>query len=462
MTRVRTLSESGGKTYASYTQETNQTSAPCNTNPPFTRALTNIPVGDVENFSISTYMEDVVTPNYKKLSAMGRVINSPMQKITSLVEEPVVDFAQYYEVWTPCTGMSKKLKSTILLEGTSTYAKRSYPLNAAAKYLPLVDFTPEEIQAGKDIATTEAWANINHADVLGLTILAESGKTVVGLTGLLKKVLRVIIKLRRKQFKLLWKEMKETKEYFDLYMQARYELRPLYYDTVGLMKAAKKLSPKIGSRETFRGNYNDSKKTEVTTDYYGPTSYLNCKFPCQRINTTTTNVKYRAGVLTQFQGSPHNLSLGATHIAESLWELVPFSFIVDWFANCGDVIASWTPNAESKVLASWVTVTTTEIQTSELIALEPEYTTALPTAMEVRNASNDLHAVHKRTTITKERFPNPSRSKLPHIEINLDPLKLLDLGIIIKNLKKASAEIRIPKQRRFAYAKIPNWLKIVR
>lgn len=35
--------------------------------------------------------------------------------------------------------------------------------------------------------------------------------------------------------------------------------------------------------------------------------------------------------------------LGLTNPAAVAWELVPFSFLVDWFVNVGDVVASWDP-----------------------------------------------------------------------------------------------------------------------
>jgi len=38
------------------------------------------------------------------------------------------------------------------------------------------------------------------------------------------------------------------------------------------------------------------------------------------------------------------------------WELIPFSFVVDWFVNFGDYIQALTPKLGIKGLSSWTTV----------------------------------------------------------------------------------------------------------
>lgn len=449
MTRTRSKTETGNLVTTQYNQTTNYSSNYCADTPSYTVSSTDISDGTVPVFTITETMTDVVTPSFEKLRALGKIINSPMTKTTVLRVEGPCSFDEYQEYYGPCTGKPKGFKGTLSRSGTRTYAKLTYPMNQVLKYLAEVPYTAYQIQSAVDIAVTEAWSNIDHSDVLAITTAAEAGKTVEGLVNTLIKVARVCQRLRRKQFKILYKQLKETKEYLDLYMQARYELRPLYYDVVGFMKAAKRLSPKVGSRETFRGYSSLSKTAERITAFDGENSIYNLKYRMNVISTTETEVVCRAGVLTQFVGSPNNLSFGLNLIAESAWELVPFSFIVDWFANCGKVIASWTPNAESRVLASWVTTEKTVIQSSRIVVADCELLPVADNAFEVRNPSKTIDGVHAITTITKTRQPSPSRSIMPHIDINLDPLKLLDLGIIVSSLFRHSSNLKNPQTRLF-------------
>jgi hypothetical protein len=137
-------------------------------------------------------------------------------------------------------------------------------------------------------------------------------------------------------------------------------------------------------------------------------------------------VSARAGVLCDVTIDELTI-FGVDQLAESLWELIPFSFIVDWFANVGDTIAALTPDAGVKQRASWVTVR--------------ENITALNSSGQIRN-----NATWPTSTVScgafewgykeqvLERFVDPSVSTWPQSKLRLDGFKLLDLGIIARQI----------------------------
>lgn len=109
---------------------------------------------------------------------------------------------------------------------------------------------------------------------------------------------------------------------------------------------------------------------------------------------------------------------------ESIWELVPFSFILDWFFNIGNVISSWSLNPSLRPISSWVTVS--ELQT---------VTYLLNNGIN-GNRTHDwktfvwTDGYYQATRLIQERFPNPARPILPSLKINLDIGKITDLATI--------------------------------
>jgi len=462
MTRTRTEVINSTKAATCYTSiDYESTGDPCSDQPSWRSGTVKQVRGSAGLSNETKSMTDVVTVGFKAISKRGGIVNSPMSASYINTIDPPITWDLSFTNYSPCTGKEKRPSYNAHHYGQASCSSLFGTSCSGTRYLagsiPL-----SEISAAKDLAVTQAWANIDHSDVLALATLAESGKTVSGFTGTLKKVLKVVTRLRRKQFKLLYKDAKNLKAYLDIYMQARYEIRPLYYDAIGFLEAAKRTVPEKGSRETFRGYH------EVTEDFeeedFFPiltqNSTYNVSFPAKRVRKTHVSVNCRAGVLTAYRGVNHNIAFGQNKIPETMWELVPLSFVVDWFCNTGDLIKSWTPNAESTHLASWVTTEIVTTRTCSMTALDPVIGPIDPLQKDCRNPSVALEWGSTDISITKTREPNPKRSKLPHITVNLDPLKILDLGIIISNLKKVPRVEKVPKRRHFRSLRIPSRVRI--
>jgi hypothetical protein len=124
---------------------------------------------------------------------------------------------------------------------------------------------------------------------------------------------------------------------------------------------------------------------------------------------------------------------GLTQPVEAIWELVPFSFIVDWFFNVGETLAAFTPNYGIESLASWYTVVDTAYQRHSRFNdnfNKPDG----PSAYCTDNVQSVGGCWTDKTVITKTRVPNPSRQVVPTFSLKLDLFKLTDLVIIARGI----------------------------
>lgn len=413
--------------------------------------------GNVVGSSMISTMEDEVTPDFRKRIASGEVICNPMNSLTIIESElpiPVEfftetkvcsyrksDWSKHYTTWT-----SKRLS------GTCNFALVSQGVDAnLLSYPNLPDYGPE-IQSVTDRAVSQSFANISQSEVLLLATLAESKSTVAGLIQLMAQVTKIITSVAKD--KRVLKRLKSRSEkrgftvrklkgalddYAELYMNARYNLRPLYYDICGILKLFED-KPKH-DRYTFRGysSYQDKDESSsnfVPTGDFKPNNGATLKFSFKK--SLQVDISARAGVLTQLEDASIWTRAGINAIPQTLWDLVPFSFIVDWFFNVGDTILAWFPEYGSTVLASWVTVMEQytqrqEVKIHSMQSQDPPIVWVHPTSWATVNCSLS-NAFRQKVTIRKQRIVSPQRPILPHLDVNLDSLKLLDLAIISKKL----------------------------
>lgn len=379
-------------------------------------------------------MTDEVTPQFEKLRNKGFIVNNPMTKsLTSVVLNPV-KYA-YYAVkefygctpqkWYPGTAYNLYGEKSI----QSCFNGSTLPWPAPPT------FSDSEIATNEGIAITQAFSNINTSDILALATLAESGKSIAGLTGLMRSAFGIHKKTSLKIGKVYTDKKRSASlaDVADLYMEARYNLRPLYYDIRGVLKA---LSNHDTSkhRQTFRSSRTIVK--DASTQIAGKSFYNDPGMVLvEKANVVSKleNVA-RAGVLTDVDQLDWFQVWGVDRIVNTVWELTPYSFIIDWFINVGDTISSWTPNYGVKTLASWVTSTTT--LTQSLIVGNPTVNLYPTGSYRWTGVSMSSSGQATRLVVTQKRTPNYARPVLPNVSVKLDPLKLLDLAIITGLFKK--------------------------
>lgn len=392
-------------------------------------------------------MTDEVIPDFKKRQGRGEVFFNPLEIVTESWEwTPFWRSAVTYNRYdVGCTPVREYLRNRYVYspryENTLDLVKTEFgdPMPAFGSYT--------DNERLKNLAIAKAWANVSQEDLLALVTMAEMDKTVDGLTDLTRKALKLIRNTRKKGIRALIRRATSSpkrkaqlaREVSDLYLQARYGLRPLYYEIMGLISIAEKQmggKPKhdrITARgyKFEKGTKSEEESVELTfSSFDGTTQTFRHEY------TDRWDVEARAGALCKVQ-LDMNAFTGIGLIGQTAFELIPYSFIIGWFLNVANFVAMWSPNPQAHVLGTWVTVTET-LTRNGTVSWESQDSSLGNHRGEISGycTPGKYQILRKRIT----RIPNPSKPILPSWEVNLDPLKLLDLGLIAKNLFKESSE----------------------
>lgn len=375
-------------------------------------------VSTVYGPSSSKSMDDVVTLDFRERIAAGEIINNPM----SLFEEKTI-----YPQPTPYfRSMLKSYYSGTKKVVTGDQWNGSHPMSVALLGSLLAPgLNPDraaEISSLKQQAIAAAHSNASSDEISLLMVAGEGRETVESIKSILLRVYKIARAARRADLRYLKKQM-SFKELSDRYMELRYALRPLAYDAVGTVNAWNTSTDEAEKRMTFRGYKTHSYEESDTIPY---TSW-NATGTIRRTGTIETVI--RAGVLTDVKIS--GLSVwGLDKFFETGLELIPFSFILGWFVNIGDTLASWTPKAGIRKLASWVTIESLATMTNTLVDIKN-----LPNSSF--NEANDFSwsGSYTRTERWKTREVDPVRAVLPTVTVKLDVLKLIDLTLILRQFR---------------------------
>lgn len=383
---------------------------------------TNAPE-DYGLFTESSHVEsmyDVVTKEFEKKKRQGRIINSPLLKTSVVTHAPLIPYI-YAEVigsQINCSGVWRtKWSGYEVTSGMITpnsYCNLGY---SSPPYLPCPVISQNLIGS----AVTKAYANCDMSKAAILASLGEARETVASMASIFTGLIRIIREIRSLQIGKLMRRLK-PKELADRYMEIRYALRPMVYDTLQIIDAAN--ASAVATRQTYRGFAKANAKA-TSSGYRTHGTFRRYKWT----KTSTTSTEVRAGVLCKCDAFTKLNAWGADSILETAWELIPLSFVVDWFFNVGQTIASWTPETGLTALASWYKITESLYQE---IRLSDSSCLAVPNAVKL--AFNADGAYVSKLSVTTQRVPDPSRPVLPRFQLSLDALKLVDLMIIARKI----------------------------
>lgn len=315
---------------------------------------------------------DVVTPDFHQRIARGEIVNNPFYNIKRTYDYSVGTWR--YDLTSPCSGSLVKYQ-----DGNGFYSlgtnKQLYLLEPTHSTLGSRN---QQLASLENLIQTRALANVVPADVQILVDLYEWKQTLrlvrdpvrtlyKWLTAFEEKNLRrkrrrkaIRYKIRRRLTKRQIAEMRSyerrqsAKQLIEAisskWLAARYGVMPLCHSIQGGLDIVRKpqTSPRITARSSgSTTDYVDS-ASQVVTGYHWNSTLS---------KTTTSRGTVRAYVLYEHQMSLVERSgLSLHELPISVWEGIPFSFVVDWFLNVGDWIRAVTPKAGVNVLATGVTV----------------------------------------------------------------------------------------------------------
>lgn len=374
--------------------------------------------GSPHSLSMSETMIDELTPSYFANAKRGKFLQvNPMShsKTTFVADSGAVEMLTKYngvDVW------------TMTWSGNLAFEAHRYVFGATMTP-PYYGFNPSYPSSGPLV--TEALANARSRGWDVLTWLAEFGKTMELIrnfrTRVLKRAESVAKGIERQN------DLRVANDLFaSNWLEARYGWRQIAFDLEAITEAIYKLNR---TKPPFiRGYAQDENVGTPYTGTYPASSYMRYVTPstlaydygrCRLdINQTRTR-RTRAGVILEALID----DLVEINPFVTAWEVIPFSFIVDWFVNIGDVIAAYSPSVTENLLGAW----SSQEQITETTCVLTPATVGNPTSGFYYSPSSTTPYTCVTTNITKTRVSESPSASLA-LRFNLDDVKIVDLASI--------------------------------
>lgn len=330
-------------------------------------------------FSVSKLdrMTDVVTNRFLKRSSEGEIIINPMTKEES---NPSVHQIDYWKQRVATDGVPRR------------WSRTHYDL--WANWVPWTDSAIlDKVARLEALAITDAYAKVGEADVASLVELAELRETLSflwspvrkmkDLTRRLHSYVKLVKRLQDNFKKRLakWESLPphvkkkrakpespklpklrlgkfEATDISSAWLAYRYAIMPLIYTFQDIQEhLSRETRPE---RDTARAKQEDEIDLEVVgtwTQYDYPNGNV---FERSR-RTGQARVKSRAGVIYAPDWSLNRqLGVQIHRVPMAMYEIIPLSFVTDWFHNGASVYDALTAELRAlKIYGAWVT---TEIE----------------------------------------------------------------------------------------------------
>lgn len=284
-------------------------------------------------------MHDVVIPGFHRRSAKGEIFINPMHSFKKKRELSLGAFSYYVA------------KDEEDCDYSQSYSQAPHTINVLGAPVTHLQVGEPSVAALRRTASTQAKANIDDSTIDGLVFLGELRETIGYLRDPLSSFNKFLSGVRK---------TKNRKGYVgptagflsDNWLSYRYAMRPLASDIVNGMDAI--LDTVDGfdpDRRTARG-YASSSGSLSDSGLIGGEPSVETTYD----TTSTHDVSVRAGILYEYSRSPDTWGMAAHQLPIAAWELIPFSFVADWFVNIGPWIEAITPVAGVRELGSWTTV----------------------------------------------------------------------------------------------------------
>ena len=347
---------------------------------------------------------DRVTPGYKKLIADGAIINNGRSRVSIKGTPYLLNGRQVRQV--------KGTYAT--LSGISGYRWAAYDLygdwhsllfgsncNGFHTDLKTLYPLPVSTQALYNSAAIQAFNRVNPASSQSLVTALEAHKTLDMISDRAMKIAKVIQACKSGNTRLLdimfpnkrttrypkrvvvWDDagrpivgksgvtaaryghlpQKATPSKMEqsqrLWLEYRYGWTPLVHDIVDTLKAmyADDLRKELIQRERFIARGKASHKGVITS---AQSSSINWAFgTVSALTEADHDYTVRAYILYKLSGDRLLRRLndfGAFDVPKAIWEITPWSFVLDWFIPIGDFLGALTPKVGVEILASGYTV----------------------------------------------------------------------------------------------------------
>lgn len=372
---------------------------------------------------LSQTMTDRKTPGYFRAQREGKIIPvSPMtsRKVECLFNPGSIDATWYYHnrgYWS-----RRRLQA-------SGVALWSEPLKWLQARVPAPSaFSRDDalLQSALARAQTDAWDTA--------TFLAELGKTVQSFTTLHGRVMRLYSDYQRKLFQ---KKHWNPETAASLWLEMRYAWRPLLYDIEDINRAVVRLQKGL-EEPLCRGWATDevSASPQRSPTFQTGMNFWNGTLTANLTPTGGSSGLSDGGLMVSGVASAITTDLKRATVGVQVttrvvtmfdpfvtaWELVPYSFILDWVISTGDLIAAFSPFATGHFrYATYSVERTTELRFD--CTVTP--VTVSPQTWVLQSGS----PFHSQYSVIVKDYQRMEASVTPTLalQLNFDWAKILDL-----------------------------------
>jgi hypothetical protein len=379
---------------------------------------------------------DFLIPGYKARSSKGEIFNQPMSKDYVKSVTPKGQW-QFNYVDGPGLGTNKYTGSDLWFFSFPYSGNPNWAFSALPRFFEGEVTGIDSDQKLIDLAAIQAKTNVVKADAQALVMLAELNKVVDMLTQSSTRAangLRLLLQGRPKQavLKALGYTKKTGSSSFKAasktasarWLEVRYGWLPLIYDVQGALKA---LGAVRKPRFTARGFANSSKSLITNgTAYYFGISGLGINWAL----TQNLEKRVRAFILYEVDARSFiSQKLGLLQLPSSAWELVPWSFVIDWFVDIGSWLDSLTPRVGINILAEGYTLATQHDRVRSVTSTS--FVAPYSNESGLTGTSDQWSGRSKVRKVGLPPFP------LPRVNVKFNPKRAIDsLALLVQLAKK--------------------------
>lgn len=226
-------------------------------------------------------------------------------------------------------------------------------------YLPNLDYLDLN---RRNRVLANAYAKITEADMDFGMFFAEGAETLRMLRNPLQGVRALTLKLQRKlQGKGHRPVRTSLNDLTNQWMEYRYGITPLVKDAQAMLKLHEKGLRKFQQNisKTFYREIQDSQVVGYKTGFYWNSNYMaGWNWESRLIRKQTAIC--RCFFIRRCRGNDILFTLGLNPVAIGalVWELIPYSFVVDWFVGVGDWIKALQPKPGIDILGNTIALKT--------------------------------------------------------------------------------------------------------
>lgn len=221
-------------------------------------------------------------------------------------------------------------------------------------------YVDQDIVAAKDIVLQKAYAKMYGSPLMLIENAAELGQTL----GMLRRPLGGTVKLLKQMHKEAIRNTKKSNNRGAMaaqnaWLELRYGMTPLMKDIEATIDEANVFATHLVQRRLVaRASRNFSGKITDLQRLAGGLPSFNAANVTVMSETTGTAA---AGIIYDVKNRTTEeqlLAAGGLRLSDlpvSLWNRIPFSFVVDWFAGVSTWLQAISPDPEITILGSWIT-----------------------------------------------------------------------------------------------------------